>query len=152
MWLSWDWSTGVGIWYPCAYEILVSLTPFCRWLLKRPDPPPTGILLVVDLHKFNVVPEIYWHRIWRNFTSFSLVCDVVHPLQSCNCLITCLAGLSEPVKVIGWRNIVCCKISLLIKFETRQLRQSHFLQPAFPGLDRWPPLSQPEFYIFSLGL
>ena len=25
----------------------------------RPDPPPAGILLVLDLHKFNVVPEAF---------------------------------------------------------------------------------------------
>ena len=38
--------------------------------------------------------------IWRNFTL--LVCDVVHPLQSRNRLVTCLARLCEPVKIISW--------------------------------------------------
>ena len=102
-----------------------------------PHPRAYFLLLIFTnsmlyLEQWNTLPSFC---IWRNFETLSLVCDVVHPFQSCNCLVTSLARLCEPVSVNTSKMLALLKFGIL----TRQRQQSHFLRPAFPGLCRWPP-------------
>ena len=74
--------------------------------VKIPNSPSTSILFVVDLHKFNVVPEVVKYifeiqlKLWFS-PLLLLVCDVVHPFQSCDRLVTSLARLCEPATMIS---------------------------------------------------